>query len=197
MNKTRKKRSVIYSFTKPEFQDLVNSKQSVADVLRHFSLHVGAGSYKTFQRRVEEDSIDISHFRMDRSKAFAVLQTIPLEAILVDGSSYNRPRLKARLIKEGLLRNSCYECGLDAAWNGKELALQLDHINGKSDDNRLENLRLLCPNCHSQTKNFSGRNAATNKKHKCNDCNEMIAHTSFRCSDCSSKNKSLELRTLK
>lgn len=195
MKKTRKKRSVIYSLSRTEFQNLVSSKHTVADILRHFGLHVGAGNYRTFQRRVEIDNIDTSHFYVDRSGTYINHHAVrSLESILVDGSSYSRSWLKLRLIKEGLLRNSCYECGLIPEWNGKELALQLDHINGKSDDNRLENLRLLCPNCHSQTSNFSGKNASTNKKHKCIDCDAMISHKYFRCLSCSNKNKSIKLR---
>lgn len=67
-------------------------------------------------------------------------------------------RLKARLIREGVLPNVCAECGLGPQWNGLPLVLVLDHINGVNDDNRLENLRLLCPNCNSQTETFAGRN---------------------------------------
>lgn len=71
---------------------------------------------------------------------------------------YNRYKLKERLIKDGVFEHVCAECGLQPEWNGKKLTLALDHINGVNDHNRLENLRLLCPNCHSQTETFAGRN---------------------------------------
>lgn len=78
--------------------------------------------------------------------------------ILVDNSNYtNRFRLKIRLIRAGLLEDICYVCKQVPVWNGEPLTLQLDHINGKSLDNRIENLRMICPNCHSQTKTFSGK----------------------------------------
>jgi hypothetical protein len=70
----------------------------------------------------------------------------------------NRKHVKSRLIKAGLLRNSCEACGL-ADWRGNALNMHLDHINGVRDDHRLENLGMLCPNCHSQTSTYSGRNA--------------------------------------
>lgn len=83
----------------------------------------------------------------------------PLEEILVENSTYtNRWRLKIRLLRANLIDNICYKCGLEPKWNGEPLSLQIDHINGKSNDNRLCNLRMLCPNCHSQTPNFAGRN---------------------------------------
>jgi len=70
---------------------------------------------------------------------------------------YQTYKLKQRLINVGLKSNKCEECGV-AEWNGKQLNIQLDHINGNSHDHRLENLRMLCPNCHSQTETYSGKN---------------------------------------
>ena len=84
---------------------------------------------------------------------------IDLNEILIDNSTYyNRTSLKARLFKSNLLENKCIECGIGSIWNGKKLVLHLDHINGKYNDNRIENLRILCPNCHSQTDTYSGKN---------------------------------------
>jgi hypothetical protein len=68
-----------------------------------------------------------------------------------------RTHLKQRLLRLGLLEEACHECGI-TEWRGKPLSLCLHHINGVNDDNRLENLAVLCPNCHSQTENFAGRN---------------------------------------
>ena len=82
-----------------------------------------------------------------------------MEEILVENSSYtNRTRLKERLIKEKLLEYKCSICQNNGIWLNKELTLQLDHINGINNDNRIENLRFLCPNCHSQTDTYSGKN---------------------------------------
>lgn len=85
--------------------------------------------------------------------------TRPFEDILVEHSTYSSTHnLKRRLIRAGLLEEKCVWCGLTDTWNGKMLVLQLDHINGISNDHRLENLRLLCPNCHSQTETYCARN---------------------------------------
>jgi hypothetical protein len=81
----------------------------------------------------------------------------PIELYLVDGRAVNRGHLKGRLLGAGLKQGRCEACGIDE-WRGEPLSLALHHVNGDGQDNRLENLQLLCPNCHSQTPNFSGRN---------------------------------------
>lgn len=82
---------------------------------------------------------------------------MPIEELLARGAGRNRNHIKRRLIKAGLLAAKCRVCGIDR-WRGESLALQLHHVNGDGTDNRLENLALLCPNCHSQTDTWGGRN---------------------------------------
>jgi hypothetical protein len=82
---------------------------------------------------------------------------IPIDELLVAGKARNRGHVRARLLKAGLKEERCENCGLDE-WQGSPLRVTLHHVNGDPYDNRLENLRFLCPNCHSQTPNFSGRN---------------------------------------
>ncbi len=76
-------------------------------------------------------------------------------------SAKSRTHLKRRLLAAGILANCCEECGI-SDWRGQPLAIQIDHVNGDGLDNRLENLRMLCPNCHSQTLTFAGRNTRKN-----------------------------------
>lgn len=79
----------------------------------------------------------------------------PLKRLQREGRS--PASLKQRLIEMGALSEICSECGL-SEWRGKRIVIQLDHINGINTDNRVENLRMLCPNCHSQTETFGARN---------------------------------------
>jgi len=97
---------------------------------------------------------------MDAAKR-GVLKTrphgAPIEVYLVSGRRTNRTHLKQRLLAEGLKQHRCERCGIES-WLGEPLSMALHHVNGDGLDNRLENLVLLCPNCHAQTPNFSGRN---------------------------------------
>lgn len=96
---------------------------------------------------------------VDKGILISRSHVIPLVEILVEDFTYSRGPLKIRLINEGILENICSECRIGPEWNGKPLVLALDHINGRNRDNRISNLRLLCPNCHSQTDTFAGRNS--------------------------------------
>jgi DNA-binding transcriptional ArsR family regulator len=89
---------------------------------------------------------------------------IPLEELLVVGRRTSRGHLKQRLIKAGLKENACEQCGL-TEWRGKPIGMQLHHRNGKGSDNRLQNLEILCPNCHAQTDTWGGRNTPRRRGH--------------------------------
>ncbi len=87
------------------------------------------------------------------------------DEVFIENSTYPRKDIKKRIIDQQLIPYICVECGNDGNHNGKPLVLQLDHMNGKAEDNRIENLRFLCPNCHSQTATYAGK-ASTGKRVK-------------------------------
>lgn len=114
--------------------------------------------YLTFRKRAEALGIWQPRQGGVSGKCRNAYTKIPLNEILT-GTHYGYAgNLKQRLLEEGIKKNECEACGLHGEWQGKSLTIELDHINGDSGDHRLENLRMLCPNCHSQTPTFRARN---------------------------------------
>lgn len=140
------------------FVEAVRTNISIAGVIRSLGRAVVGTSYRFVRREVVRLGLDTSHWLGQRHGTSASVTKRPLSEMLVERCPAQRGKVKQRLLKLGLLRNECYECGLPALWNGKPLVFHLDHVNGVRDDCRLENLRLICPNCHSQTPTYAGRN---------------------------------------
>ena len=119
------------------------------EIVTKLGLKKSGGNHSHIKRRLLEYQIDISHFlgqASNRGRKFPV--KFPIEKYLVSGIDVNSHSLKKRLILEGLKPNHCEKC-LVSEWRGDELPLHLDHKNGDHRDNRLENLQILCPNCHA------------------------------------------------
>ncbi|MDP8228083.1 MAG: HNH endonuclease, partial [Candidatus Electryoneaceae bacterium] len=118
------------------------------------------GNYSTIKRKIAELKLDVSHFLgrgWKKGDATPVVPARPLEAVLVKGSFYQSYKLKRRLVREGIKEERCENCGL-SVWQNQQIPLELHHINGDSTDNRLENLVILCPNCHALTENYRAKN---------------------------------------
>jgi len=188
--KTRKKRSYLWYVNINELANIVQKSKTLNEILRCLGVPSQMSNYRILKRRLEEDGIDYSHIPLGRShsKGLKFLKKkIPLNEILTENSTYCRTHLKRRLIQEGLLENKCDNCGLENKWDGKELTMVLDHINGIFDDNKLKNLRLLCPNCNSQTETFAGRNHKYKKQKYYCTCGKEKVRQSKLCNDCASK----------
>ena len=161
----RPRTSPVWKPSLPEFSKLVRRSRSIGEILERLNLQNIGNNPVTLKRRLIEDGLESEIARLvegGRARAADALRRcqkkIPIKKILVRGSSYSRFHLKHRLIAEGLLRTQCAVCGQGPTWNDKPLTLILDHRNGVNNDNRRRNLRLLCPNCNSQTLTFAGRN---------------------------------------
>ena len=153
-------------WTDEQLRAAVASSRSVYEVFRVLGLRVGGGQHALIKRRIRELGLDTAHFlgqgwnKGDPQGLLTRIRAkIPLEEILVANSRYSSTHdLKRRLLKAGLLEHGCYICDSPPEWRGQPLVLRLDHVNGDRRDHRLENLRLLCPNCDAQTPTFAGRN---------------------------------------
>jgi hypothetical protein len=131
---------------------------SYADVLRRLGCNVNGGMHRHLVTQLTRLGLDTSHFHGQawaRGRRFPLRNARPLEDILTIDSTYTG-HLRQRLVDGGLLPGRCQQCGI-TSWCGRDLTLHLDHINGNHTDNRLDNLRVLCPNCHSLTETYGRR----------------------------------------
>lgn len=144
---------------KETLEQVVQGSNSIQECLQKLNLRVAGGNFASFREGCNAFGITVPECNSRTAEHLHKIRPAakPIKEFLVTNSNANRGSLKKRLIKEGILDLECAECHIGPEWNSKPLILQLDHINGVHNDNRLENLRLLCPNCHSQTDNFAGR----------------------------------------
>ena len=176
------------TWTDEALVEAVKTSTMYAEVMRKLGIVPAGGNHASVKRHIRRLGLDTSHFFVDRTRL--TLTRVPLDALLRKGSKWrvHNQALKRRLLDAGIWEDKCFECGL-TEWNGKPIVLQVDHINGVRADNRLENLRILCPNCHSQTPTFAGRNLR--RIHRCSDCNKRTQGQGVRCRGCASKLNSL------
>jgi len=141
--------------------EAVATSRSIAQVLTQLGLKPAGGNYATIRLKVSELELDTTHWKgqgWNKGLNVPSFTRRDLVDILVENSPHKQSHsLKLRLIKEGLLLERCNECGL-IDWQQKPISFHLEHINGIHNDNRIENLQLLCPNCHSQTDTYCGKN---------------------------------------
>jgi len=156
-------------YTDQDFIEAAKKSPSIRQALILLGLEPKGGNYKVFKRKADILNVDISHYKGQgylKGKTHNWSVKTPLEEILIKDSLYGGGtyKLKNRLLKENLLERKCYadDCGL-VEWKGKPIPLELEHKNGNNIDNRIENLELLCPNCHALTDTYRGKNKVKNK----------------------------------
>jgi 5-methylcytosine-specific restriction endonuclease McrA len=150
-----------FKHTPEQLREAVKDSFSIAEVLRKLELNPYGSNYSTIQKRFKEHDIDISHFTGQgyaKGKTYPPRPVIAMTDILSGNVQYvNSNRLRLRLISEGIFQHKCYNCNL-TEWLGDPIPLELEHIDGNHANNKLENLTLLCPNCHTKTLTYRGKN---------------------------------------
>lgn len=168
--------SKLYQFTPSELQQLLDESNGYSDVLRKVGMNPKGSNPNTLKKIIEEYNLNTDKMDANRKKLYqqdAILthqkNTIPLTEIIIKNKypNYSSNKLLKRLVKEGYKEYKCEICGINE-WMGKPISLQLHHKDGNHWNNLINNLCFLCPNCHSQTDNYSGK-SSRNKGNKKNE----------------------------
>jgi len=148
--------------TNEQFSELVANSVSYRQILDEMKLVPAGGNYATVKRRINSLKLDCSHFTGQgylKGRSHNWAKSTPLDEILVENSAYGGGsyKLKNKLVNAGIFEQKCYKCQ-NTHWMGQSIPLELEHKNGSNTDNRIENLTLLCPNCHALTDTYRDKN---------------------------------------
>lgn len=153
----------IYELTDEQFVKLIKESCNISEVLFKLGYSVQGNSwgFSLVRRRMDELKLTHNSFKGKSTLGKSVERVVDPNKLFKENSKHNRTVLRRYILNHELIPYKCAICGT-VEWQGKTLSLELDHINGINNDNRLENLRFLCPNCHSQTTTYGSRNQQLN-----------------------------------
>lgn len=184
-------KSLMDNYSKEELEWLVADSYTLTELISRLGYKCCSGrTGDTVKKRLDSYGIDYSHFNVKRPNQ----EERTFENSFCENSTASSTYIRRHYYSEHTKEYKCAICGLPPIWNGKDLVLTIDHINGKHNDNRLENLRWVCPNCDRQLDTFAGRNFKKKEKkketHYCIDCNKNVVYKKGnRCYECSRKNR--------
>ena len=173
-----------YNWNLERIKEIIPQCINFTEVLEMLSIPRQGNNSNTLKRLLDENNIDYSHFT-GRARVYNNTST-SIKEYLSNRVKITSGKLRIKLLTEGLKENKCEICGI-TKWLGKPIVCQLHHIDGNNQNNNLENLQILCPNCHSQTENYCGSANVNKTKYYCKDCGKEINKGSVYCTICSHK----------
>lgn len=180
------------SWKKEDFIEAVKNNTTIAGALRTLGLAPLGSNYRTVHKYCQQWNLDTSHWlgkRYSKGTKRAQSPIVPDCKLFVRDNPHCIKNVKRRVLRDNLIPYKCAMCALENEWQGNFLSLHLDHINGDNCDQRLENLRFLCPNCHSQTETYCGKKTRikTDNYETCIDCSKSCHRLAERCKSCAVK----------
>lgn len=175
-------------YEKENFEKIIHKSINLTDVFKNLNMGTTCGNRKTIKKYIQMYDIDISHFHIPKKGNNKNKKDLYNDILIEDSSYNNTTSIKNKLYKLGLKIRECELCGQNEEWRGKKMSLILDHINGIYNDNRLNNLRIVCPNCNATLDTHCGKHInkikIQQKKHTC-VCGSEILKESNVCRKCS------------
>ena len=144
-----------FDWSEEKIKESIKYSKCKSDILKYLGVSLGTTHYQKLDLLLKKYNIDTFNFEYDYKRGHKFTEKYNDELVFTNNSPLSNSGVKRRIIKNSLLIYKCVECGITDSWNGKKITLQLDHIDGDNNNNKLENLRFLCPNCHSQTETHS------------------------------------------
>ena len=187
----RKRTSCIYKINEEDFKKIIIESYNYSDAIRNCG-YTNVGNTRILKERIQELNLDTSHFIKNNNHTRNFIKKSN-DKIFTENSKHSRSLVKRRLIEDFKWEWKCNSCNR-TEWCSRttdnkpqKISLELEHINGINNDNRIENLEFLCPLCHSYTSTWRTKNKKKIEPNKCIDCNIEILKKSTRCNKCNSK----------
>lgn len=183
--------SLLDSYSKEELSLIVSNSNSWRDLSRKLGYNSNSGDLKfRIQKRIEEFNIDTTHFKSTAKNSIER----NAENVFIENSTADQSTLRRWYLKGNYTEYKCAICGQEPYWNNQKLTLILDHINGCNKDDRLENLRWVCPNCNIQLPTTNRSKNTNTKKYYCVDCGKEVSRSTVkRCQSCYTKYKTIPI----
>jgi hypothetical protein len=189
------RKSIIWSLSKSELQEIINTSSSYKDILIKLGFKSYSANRGTLNKRFASEKFDFTLFNENvktlRNKIMGSLKDTNSkythEDFLKENCERGRNLVRRFILKNNLIDYKCEKCGNAGEWIGQKITLQLEHKNGINNDNRLENLCFLCPNCHSQTPTWGAKRMK--KDYFCDICGAETCGYGKKCSKCDGNDK--------